>query len=83
MPQNTDQFVESTVVYVPSDSEPGRTWMVVRGRYADDGTQLLPWYCNCPSFRFDARHYADEPGEPDCKHIDRVKESDRRNSQVA
>ena len=80
MPQNTNDFLKQNVVHVPSQSEEGRMWMVVRGRECSECSGagcstcfetgwLMPWYCNCPSFRFDSRHYPDEPGMPDCKHI--------------
>ncbi len=78
--QDTDGYVESTVVLVPSESESGRFWHVIRGRTGSDGRPLVPWSCDCPSYHYDAGHYDDEPSDPGCKHIEMVKDADQVKS---
>lgn len=68
-----EQFLEQTVIMVPSQSTEGHRWQVVRARFNPMGGEIAPWYCNCPSFKYDHRHEPDVEGTPNCKHIDAVK----------
>lgn len=61
-PQQAD-YLQQDVVYVPSESDPTKRYMVVR----EKGD--LPAFCNCPAFRFHKGHNPGSTLTPTCKHI--------------
>lgn len=79
--QSVTAGLETTVIYVQSQTDPNVTYMVVRARYADDGSEIAPWYCTCPAFKYHEGQYPDSTAERKCKHIRKVEADDLKRMQ--